>query len=153
MDRQLYRPRKNRVVAGVCSGFGEYFGIDPTIIRIVTIVIMMSGVGLPAYIIAAIIMPDETKIYSGGFNEWKTDTSGAAGTTDDFVREHEKVKDEWEQPVKQNNEKNKIIMGAILVGLGFLFLVKQFLPAFDWKFFIPVLLMGIGGLIILKGRK
>lgn len=148
MERQLYRPRKNRVVAGVCAGFGDYFGIDPTIIRIATIIIIFSGVGILAYIVAAIVMPDETKIYEGN-NEWNNST----GSTDDFIREHEKVKDEWDQPVKYNSEKNKLLMGAILVGLGVIFLIKQFIPAFDWKYFVPLLLIGIGGIIILKGKK
>lgn len=147
MERQLYRPKRNRVIAGVCSGFAEYFAIDPTIIRIVTIIIALSGAGIFAYIIAAIIMPDESRIYQG--NDWNSNTSTS---TDDFVREHEKTKEDWEQPVKYSSQKNKVVMGGILVILGFVFLIKQFIPGFDWKFLFPLLLIGVGGIIISRGR-
>lgn len=148
MERQLYRPRKNRVVAGVCSGFAEYFSIDPTIIRIITIIIALSGAGIFAYIIAAVIMPNEEKVF-GGTDDWKSSTYS---NTDEFIHGQEKAKEEWGQPTKYSSEKNKLVMGAILVGLGVVFLIKQFIPGFDWKYLFPLLLIGIGGVIILKGR-
>ena len=55
--RRLYRSRTNRWIAGVCGGIGEYFNIDPTIIRILAVVI--PGFGLLAYLICAIIIPSE----------------------------------------------------------------------------------------------
>ena len=55
--KRLYRSRRNRVLAGVCGGIGEYFNVDPVIIRILAIVIL--GFGWLAYLIAAIIMPVE----------------------------------------------------------------------------------------------
>ncbi len=57
--KKLYRSR-NRMLCGVCGGIAEYFSVDPTIVRIITAVIALTGVGagLIAYIIAAIIMPD-----------------------------------------------------------------------------------------------
>lgn len=48
------------MLCGVCGGIAEYFSVDPTFVRIITAVIALTGVGagLIAYIIAAIIMPD-----------------------------------------------------------------------------------------------
>ncbi len=148
MSKQLYRPKRNRVIAGVCSGFAEYFGIDAVIIRILTIVIALSGTGILAYIIAAVIMPDEEKVHGGG-ESWKSET---AGSTDDFFHQQEKDKDEWAEPPKYNTERNKLVIGTVLVGLGIMFLIKQFIPDFDYKVLVPVVLIGIGGVIILKGR-
>lgn len=148
MSRQLYRPKRNRVIAGVCAGFAEYFGIDPTIIRIITIIIALSGTGILAYIVAAVIMPDESNV-SAASGDWG---SGEDKNTEDFIRDQEKQRNEWDQPVKYNSEKNRLVMGAILVGLGIMFLGKQLLPWFDLKYFIPLLLIGIGGVIIFKGR-
>lgn len=54
--KRLYRSRKNRVLSGVCGGIGDYFGIDPVIVRLVFI---FTGVGLLAYIVMAIIIPIE----------------------------------------------------------------------------------------------
>jgi len=55
--KRLYRSRTNRWIAGVCGGIGEYFNIDPTIIRILAIVI--PGFGWVAYLICAIVIPSE----------------------------------------------------------------------------------------------
>ena len=55
--RKLYRSQRNRVIAGVCGGLGEYLNIDPVIIRILAIVI--PGFGWFAYLICAIIIPSE----------------------------------------------------------------------------------------------
>ena len=56
-QKRLYRSRSNRVLAGVCGGIGEYFGIDPVIVRILMIVI--PGFGWFAYLICALIIPSE----------------------------------------------------------------------------------------------
>lgn len=148
MSKQLYRPRKNRVIAGVCSGFAEYFGIDAVIVRIVTVIIMLSGTGILAYIIAAVIMPSEESVCCN--DNWKSE---ADRSTEDFIHEHEKERDEWAKPPKYNSEKNKLVIGAILIGLGILFLLKQFMPDFDPKYLVPLLLIGIGGVIVFKGRR
>ena len=52
--KRLYRSRTNRIICGVCGGVGEYFGVDPTIIRFAC-----TGSGIVAYFIAAVIMPDQ----------------------------------------------------------------------------------------------
>ena len=57
--KQLYKSNTNKKVAGVCGGIGEYFGIDPTIVRLGFIALsLLAGGGLAVYIIAAIIIPD-----------------------------------------------------------------------------------------------
>lgn len=56
----LVRSRSNRKIAGVCAGFAEYFDLDPTLVRIVwLLLVIFGGCGLLAYIIAWIIMPEE----------------------------------------------------------------------------------------------
>lgn len=58
--RRLYRSRRNRVIAGVCGGIGEYLNIDPTIIRLLWVALtLIWGAGLLLYIIAALIIPEE----------------------------------------------------------------------------------------------
>ncbi|MCL2379736.1 MAG: PspC domain-containing protein [Coriobacteriia bacterium] len=56
---RLMRSRKNRMIGGVCGGIGEYFNIDPTIIRIIAVVMLLFPVGpvFFAYILAWIIIP------------------------------------------------------------------------------------------------
>ncbi|MBW2975814.1 PspC domain-containing protein [Candidatus Woesearchaeota archaeon] len=58
--KRLFRSKKNRVIAGVCGGIGEYLGIDPTVIRLLWILFtLLGGAGILAYIIAWIIVPEE----------------------------------------------------------------------------------------------
>ena len=58
--KKLHRSKKNRVIAGVCGGLGEYFGIDPVIIRLLWLLFLFAmGTGILAYIIAWIVIPEE----------------------------------------------------------------------------------------------
>lgn len=60
MER-LTRSATNKKIAGVCGGLGEYFGIDPTVIRVVFVILALPGgaPGLIPYVILWIVMPKE----------------------------------------------------------------------------------------------
>jgi len=58
--KRLVRPRADRKVAGVCAGFAEYFDLDVTLVRLAWLFVsLLTGVGLLAYPIAWIVMPEE----------------------------------------------------------------------------------------------
>ncbi len=58
--KKLYRSTKNRVLGGVCGGLGEYFDIDPSLVRLLLLVVVfMGGGGVLIYIILWIILPEE----------------------------------------------------------------------------------------------
>jgi phage shock protein C len=58
--KRLVRPRQGRKIAGVCLGFSEYFDIDVTVVRLVWLIgAFMTGIGLLAYPIGWIVMPEE----------------------------------------------------------------------------------------------
>ena len=60
MDKKLYKRQGDRKLCGVCGGLGEFFGIDASLIRLAWIVFsLLGGSGVLAYIIAAIVIPDE----------------------------------------------------------------------------------------------
>lgn len=60
MEKKLYRSRSNKKLFGVCGGFAAYFGIDPTVIRLIwALLALIWGAGILAYLIAALVMPDE----------------------------------------------------------------------------------------------
>ena len=61
MKKKLYRSKKHRMIAGVCGGIGEYFDIDPTIVRLVWALLSLASIGggILAYIIAWIIIPEK----------------------------------------------------------------------------------------------
>ena len=59
--KKLYRSKKNRMIAGVCGGIGEYFNIDPTIIRLLWVILVFcGGIGILAYLVAWIVIPLNT---------------------------------------------------------------------------------------------
>lgn len=60
MKKRLYKSSTDKKVCGVCGGIANYFDVDPTVIRLIRVIFTLAGgSGLIAYIIAAIIMPDE----------------------------------------------------------------------------------------------
>ena len=60
MDKKLYKSQGDRKLCGVCGGLGEFFGIDASLIRLAWIGFsLLGGSGVLAYIIAAIVIPDE----------------------------------------------------------------------------------------------
>lgn len=74
--KKLYRSRKDRVFAGVCGGIAEYLGIDSTVIRLITfLLIVPGGLSIWVYIALAIIIPSEPygnvidESYGEKFNE------------------------------------------------------------------------------------
>lgn len=61
--KKLYKIEQGKMIDGVCGGIAEYFGIDPSIVRIGWVLLSFAyGSGLLAYIIAAIILPGKSKV-------------------------------------------------------------------------------------------
>lgn len=60
--KKLYKSR-NRMICGVCGGIAEYLNIDATIMRLLFVLIGFTGTGIVAYIIAAIIIPEQYDNY------------------------------------------------------------------------------------------
>ena len=60
MEKKLYKSNVDKKLCGVCGGLAEYFGIDSTIVRLILVLaVLFAGCGILAYIIAAIVMPDQ----------------------------------------------------------------------------------------------
>jgi len=59
--KRLYRIRDGRLVAGVCAGLAAYFGVDPTLVRLVfALLTVFGGAGVLLYLCAWVVIPDET---------------------------------------------------------------------------------------------
>lgn len=58
-DKRLCRSRSNRTLAGVCAGIAEYYGWDPTLVRVAWIVLtLLGGSGILLYLIMWLVMPE-----------------------------------------------------------------------------------------------
>jgi phage shock protein C len=62
MEKRLYRSRTNRTVAGILGGLGEYLNIDPTVLRVIFIILLIATAFFPCilgYFIAYFVIPEE----------------------------------------------------------------------------------------------
>ncbi|MFA5622723.1 MAG: PspC domain-containing protein [Candidatus Dojkabacteria bacterium] len=63
MQKKLYRSETDIMIGGVCGGLGEYLGIDSTIVRLIFVLILLSGgSGILAYIVLWIVLPTQSSI-------------------------------------------------------------------------------------------
>jgi len=62
-NKVLVRPRDGRMLAGVCAGLADYFGMDVTLLRLIVaaIAIFTGGAGVIAYLVAWALIPDESQ--------------------------------------------------------------------------------------------
>ncbi len=121
--RRLRRSRGDRVIGGVCGGLGQYFGVDPVLLRIAAVALALSGgAGVIAYIVAWIVIPEDTDA------------------------EPTPV-----QPVSRHGI--TVALGAVLIALGALLLMRDALPWFGWAVFWPIVVVGIGVLVLISARR
>jgi phage shock protein C len=64
MAKKLYRSTQDRMLSGVCAGLAEHMDMDPTVVRLLTVVIALATGGvavLIGYVVAACIVPEDTE--------------------------------------------------------------------------------------------
>ncbi len=78
MDKKLYRSEDNKIFLGICGGIGEYFNVDPVVIRVIFVGLIFAGFsGILAYIVAAFVVP---KPPAGRKNSGGSDSRRDPGT-------------------------------------------------------------------------
>lgn len=80
VTNRLYRSRTDRLIAGICGGLGQYFGVDPTLIRLFFVVatLLTGGIFLLVYLVTWIVAPEEPF----GLAENKATEMGFTGSSD-----------------------------------------------------------------------
>lgn len=132
MERRLYKSRTNRQIAGVCGGIGEYFNIDPVIVRLLAVVFTLAGgAGLIAYIIGAIIIPEP---------EAPVSTEGQ-GTGEEST--------DSEVPLRSKGSGNRVL-GLILITLGALIGVRTLTPWIPGEWIVIAVFLGLGIYFLVK---
>lgn len=150
MDKKLYRSEKDQIIGGVCGGIAEYFGIDSTLVRLAFVLFaLIEGAGIIAYIIAWIIVPERPAGTSAKSEEEVYDVEL---NTEEEDEEEEYKAEEKSSPHKEkkSKEQRQRILGLILVALGMFFIVDNWIPGFYWRRFWPVVLIGLGVLLIYR---
>ncbi len=63
MEKKLYRVMKGKQLCGVCTGLAQYFRLDVTIVRLAAVLLALFGPGVIAYIVCALVIPEEPAPY------------------------------------------------------------------------------------------
>jgi len=150
MSKKLYRSRKDQIIGGVCGGIAEYFGIDPTLVRLAFVLFaLIEGAGIIAYIIAWIIIPERPEGRSSKSEEEVYDVE-LNSEDEDEEGEYKAEENSSSHDQKKSKEQRKRILGLILVVLGIFFIIDSWIPGLYWRRFWPVVLIGLGALLIYR---
>ena len=152
-DKKLHRSRTDKMVAGVAGGLAEYFNIDPVIVRVLFVItVFVGGGGILAYIILWIVLPEAPYEYSSQnaeSSEKKKETS-TGSNKNSAENGFENVN--FNGVIESAKDNRKILGGAILIGIGMLFLLDNLIPRFDAGDYWPLILIGVGVGIIIKSQ-
>ncbi len=123
MEKRLYRSGTNKIVGGVCGGLGEYFDVDPVLVRVITVVLFLAGgvwVPVLSYVVAWLLIPKRPPEVEG------------------VAADHEYSS--W----------TRYLPGLILIAIGAVLLIRENWFWFDWSEFWPLILIAIGLVLILR---
>ena len=166
MDKRLYRSERYRVFLGVCGGMGEYFNIDPVLIRVITVIlVVITGFfpGLITYLILALVIPSESSNASTPADSFRENISDMRNTTvglGEEIRtsfgnkedqpESSRIYPAGVPPSRPKTDSNSAlyILGIIAIVLGVFFLLTNIF-GWLWGYLWPFLLVLAGVLIIL----
>src|SRR3989344_1263467 len=175
--KKLYRSRKDRIIFGVCGGLGEYFDVDPVIVRLAFVLLAFaSGIGIVAYLIFALVTPARPKPGEGGPREEGSEDAPtrkekvrefAEGTVGYVAEGGKRLAEEIREASLPSGSESSLIskskktsslaafFGILLVVLGIAFLLDTLFPYgyFHRKLLWPFLLVLVGIFLLARGKK
>jgi phage shock protein C len=170
MNERLYRSRHERVVAGVAGGLAEIWNLDPSIVRIVWVVLvpLTGGIALLVYVVMAIIVPEEDAVgwvpsaappdpspavpSAGAPASPPPDSGAPAGPGEPMTRAEWRSQRRADRTARREDRAPR--SGALIVGVGLIlvgayFLLREYVPAFDPDRFWPIALVALGVLLLM----
>lgn len=143
---KLRRNPINKVIGGVCSGLADYFNMDVTIMRLLFVIaFIFASFGFWFYIILWIVLPIGQRTIDNGqqstvdSQSQRTESQETDGVTENGQSRQLKMK--------------SIITGTVVILIGLLFLVNNFIPiTWVWKLW-PLILVVIGVVMIVTSSK
>jgi phage shock protein C len=154
MRNKLFRSSKDCMIGGVCGGIAEYFDVDSTLVRLLTVlVVLLGGAGVIAYIIAWIVIPKNPEQESDEKFEKrekiKEKIKKGAENVIEEVKEHFESKES-----NHHTERNRRIWGGIIVIIiGVIFLSGSLFPWVVWSNLWPLIVIALGIIIMVQAFK
>lgn len=137
MNRRLYRCRHDRKIAGVAAGLAEFYGLDPTLMRVLWFlsIFVTGGLSILLYFGLVIIVPlepvtaEEAALVAAGGEVVDGHLHASRGA---------------------GSGRGTMFLGAVLILFGALALVDALLPSWteSWRYLWPAFLVGVGALLI-----
>ena len=133
----LYRSKHDSMIGGVASGIGQSINMDPTLIRILFILlVMVGGGGVILYIILWAVLPLDDQLSNNiNTNNMEESKTQEGGKGPDFTHQNPRFK---------RKDDGSLIAGLILITLGVIFLVIRYVPRINFGDLWPVILIVIG---------
>ena len=155
MSERLYRSRDDRMLAGVAGGLAEMWDADPSLVRIVwaLLVFLTGGFALLVYIVMAIVVPEgDAPSWSANAAAPGTPDAAHAADTRRAAREAREARRAERRAARgERGNPAGILIGALLIVVGGAFLVREWLPAFDFDFLWPLTLVALGIVVLVIG--
>lgn len=139
-DKELRRSRTDRMVAGVAGGLGEYLGVDPTIVRLVFVVLFFvsAGTAAVAYLVMWLVAPEE----GSSETEWKRLTGAAPAQPAEPAPPPGPAPPT--PPAARRRRGPAIVLGLLLVAVGALSLAARIAPWDLWRLWpLAIVLAGV----------
>jgi phage shock protein C len=169
MNGRLYRSRRDRVLAGVAGGLADYLDVDPSLVRVTwAILTLFSGGALfLVYVLMAIIVPEEPAGAGRSYAMESGQTSGSGSSATDDSPDNTDTgsavatRSEWGRGSAANDDdryrwrrrerrgSGGLFVGVILIVIGGIFLVREYVPALDWDRLWPIILIAVGVVLLL----
>jgi len=180
MGTRLYRSRDDRMLAGVAGGLADLWDVDPSLVRIVwaVLVVLTGGLALVVYIVMAIVVPEEGSEYlapppgAAGGPAPGAPAADAASTTGPGAANVPQWPADWREQRRAEREARRdarqarraargdtdgrtatIVIGALLVIVGFAFLVREYLPTIDFDYVWPIALVALGLVVLVSALR
>jgi len=152
MTRRLHRSRGDTIVGGVAAGLASYLNTDPALVRIAWAILVpvTGGAALIAYIVAWIVVPEAPEVVPRPATTPATDP--VTGSPVEPVADTSS----WTPPepvARPSDGRAGVVVGVGLVLIGLWFLLREYLPDFDWSLVWPLVLVGIGVLILVSSMR
>jgi phage shock protein PspC (stress-responsive transcriptional regulator) len=168
VNDRLYRSREDRMLAGVAGGLAEMWGADPSLVRIVwaLLVPLTGGIALVVYIVMAIVVPEEEDVRGAMPFAPGPPPQGAAGEpvvpggpepaipgwTSPYPAQATRYEARAARRAARRERRGTgaapLLLGALLVLLGIWFLADEYLPNIDFEWFWPLVLVGLGVVVL-----
>ena len=133
---ELRRGRSGRIIGGVCAGLAKYFDVDPTIVRLLFVVMALAqGAGVLLYLVLLVVVPEEDAQPSAPVSTASSADPVAPGLVSGPMPSASEI-----------HRHRGVWAGALLVGLGAYLLIVNlgFLWWWDWRFAGPAALIAAG---------